>query len=80
MFNVRQCAGIAAPFIATYLPKVTTDWMPFLVMGGASALGGLLSLLLPDTVGSPLPDTMEDVETLKKTSKPVWKCINPMKS
>ena len=46
---------------------------PFYVMGACSVLGGLLALLLPETLGSSLPDTMEDVDNIKKNAKPIWK-------
>jgi len=71
---MARIGGFSAPFIATYLPKVTGAAAPYLVMGGFAILGGLLALLLPETLGSNLPDTMEDVENIKANSKPIWKC------
>ena len=37
-------------------------------------MGGVCSLLLPDTVGFPLPNTFEDVERIKQNSKSFWTC------
>ncbi len=36
--------------------------MAYTIFGVASAVGGVLALLLPETLGSPLPDTFQDVE------------------
>ena len=46
---------------------------PFYVMGSLSVFGGLLALLLPETLGSQLPETIHDVNIIKKNSKPIWK-------
>ena len=40
---------------------------------------GLCALILPDTVGFPLPNTFDDVEEMKKNSKPMWKLYKPSK-
>jgi len=46
-------------------------------MGGVSIFGGFPALLLPETLGSKLPETLQDVEEIKKNGKPFWKCVNP---
>jgi len=73
----RIGGAIPAPYIALYLPNVTNAAMPYLVMGGAAVLGGCLALLLPETLGFKLPETLEDVERMKREQKPIWKCISP---
>jgi len=37
-------------------------WLPGLLFGGLSTAAGLISLLLPETLGRPLPQTIEDIE------------------
>ena len=73
---VRGIGGLAAPYIAFYLPKV---WQkgPMLIMGGTSLFGGILAFALPETLGSKLPEKMEDVKEMKRNSKPMWTCIRP---
>ena len=48
-----------------------------LLMGGSALLGSLLSLVLPETLGATLPERMEDIEEMKKKTKPLCKCVNP---
>jgi len=76
----RIGGAIPAPYIALYLPSVTTAATPFFVMGTMAVIGGLLILLLPETLGSKLPETLEDMEKMKANQKPIWKCVNPCKS
>ena len=33
------------------MPKISYDWLPLVIMGGAAICGGFLSLLLPETLG-----------------------------
>merc|ERR1711971_794551 len=66
----RIGGAIPAPYIALYLPNVTIAAMPFFVMGGMAVIGGLLTLLLPETLGSKLPETLEDVEKMKTNQNP----------
>ena len=65
-----------SPVIGKHL--VTTgmvdEKLPMILFGAFGIVGGLCALLLPDTVGFPLPNTFEDVENIKKNSKPIWKC------
>ena len=74
---MARIGGISSPLIALYLPSVTSPSIPYFLMGGASVFGGFLTLLLPETLGSSLPETMADVDQIKKDGKPFWKCINP---
>ncbi|KAM9788706.1 solute carrier family 22 member 6 [Neosynchiropus ocellatus] len=37
-------------------------WLPGLIYGGAPIISGLAAIFLPETLGSPLPDTIQDVE------------------
>jgi len=71
---IARIGGIAAPQIAINLPKVAGIASPYYVMGGASVVGGLLSLYLPETLGSKLPETMHDVDIIKANSLPFWRC------
>jgi len=38
------------------------SWLPGLVFGILSMAAGLLTLLLPETLGRPLPQTIDDIE------------------
>ena len=48
-----------------YCYKVAGAGAPYYVMGGCSVVGGLLALLLPETLGTNLPETVEDVEHIQ---------------
>ena len=65
-----------SPVIGKYL--VTTgmvdEELPMILFGAFGLVGGLCALVLPDTVGFPLPNTFEDIEHIKKNSKPIWRC------
>ncbi|XP_067845333.1 solute carrier family 22 member 2-like isoform X2 [Heptranchias perlo] len=75
-FAVSVCAalsdigGIAAPFIVYRLAAIWVD-MPLVVFGVIGLISGGLVLLLPETKGLTLPDTIEDVENIRR-----WKtCV-----
>ncbi|KAJ8316719.1 hypothetical protein KUTeg_005729 [Tegillarca granosa] len=60
------CARIgvmAAPYIVDSTKMIKSDFgqsVPLVVFGAASVFAGLLSLLLPETLGQHLPETLED--------------------
>lgn len=37
-------------------------WIPGFIYGAAPILSGLVAVFLPETLGSPLPDTIQDAE------------------
>ena len=37
-------------------------WLPGILFGGLSTAAGLLTLLLPETLNRPLPQTIDDIE------------------
>jgi len=41
-------------------------WLPGILFGGLAIGGSLLTLLLPETLNRPLPQTIEDVENWSK--------------
>ncbi|KAI8471458.1 MAG: major facilitator superfamily domain-containing protein [Monoraphidium minutum] len=61
--QAARVGAIAAPFIILAGEAGGGDAArgPFLAMGGAALLAGLLVFTLPETLGTPLPDTMEDM-------------------
>ena len=73
---VASVGGIAAPYIALYLPNIH-DKMPMWILGGSSVVGGLLAFALPETLGSKLPEKIEDVIQLKDNTKALCSCIRP---
>ncbi|XP_075043838.1 solute carrier family 22 member 6-A-like [Mixophyes fleayi] len=63
--TMARVGGIVAPLV-----KMLGDFYPFLplvIYGGAPIISGLLVYFLPETVNKPLPDTIEDMITGKKT-------------
>ena len=75
--TMARIGAISAPFIVLYLPKVAPDWLSLALMGALTTFGGLLSLLLPETLGFPLPDNFDDLEKIKKNPKSLWTCVDP---
>jgi len=66
---VARVGGILAP----YLKLLGEIWrpLPLIICGALSLTAGLLSLLLPETLNKPMPETIEDGENFgKKSSAP----------
>jgi len=74
--TIARFGAIMAPWVGKYLPDQGSlpDELPLCLFGGFGVLGGLCALLLPDTLGFPLPNTFDDIEDIKKNSKPMWQC------
>jgi len=78
-YTLGRLGSVFAPWVAVYLPGHNSlpEWVPLLIFGIVAIIGSLASLLLPETLGHPLPDNFNDVENMKKYDKPMWKWINP---
>ena len=74
--SVARIGGIAAPYIALYLPDIQKQ-LPMLILGGSSLIGGFMAFALPETLGSNLPEKIDDVRVLKQNQKPLCSCVNP---
>ena len=48
-------------------------------MGSCALIGGLLTLLLPETLGTILPENMDDVENSTLDGKPFFACWSKAK-
>ena len=66
------------PIIGKFLIQLgkIPEELPLCLFGGFGIMGGVCALLLPDTVGFPLPNTFQDVEQIKQNSKSFWTCQN----
>ncbi|KAH8381366.1 hypothetical protein KR093_003477 [Drosophila rubida] len=64
---VARVGGILAP----YLNLLGEIWrpLPLVICGALSLTAGLLSLLLPETLNKPMPETIEDGENFGKSQK-----------
>lgn len=58
--TVARVGSMVAPFVATL--SSTSYWLPPLVFGITPLIGAGLCMLLPDTRGKKLPDTLEEGE------------------
>ncbi|XP_034664553.1 organic cation transporter protein [Drosophila subobscura] len=65
---VARVGGILAP----YLKLLGEIWqpLPLIICGALSLTAGLLSLLLPETLNKPMPETIEDGENFGKNQDP----------
>ncbi|KAI8045773.1 organic cation transporter protein [Drosophila gunungcola] len=65
---VARVGGILAP----YLKLLGEIWrpLPLIICGALSLTAGLLSLLLPETLNKPMPETIEDGENFGKKTEP----------
>ena len=78
---MARVGGMLSPVIGKYLIStgMVDEKLPMILFGAFGIVGGLCALILPDTVGFPLPNTFDDVEEMKKNSKPMWKLYKPSK-
>nr|XP_023017401.1 organic cation transporter protein-like [Leptinotarsa decemlineata] len=64
------CARVGS-IIAPYMNILTHVWqpLPLLIYGSLALMGGILSLVLPETLNKKLPETIEEGEAFGKKSK-----------
>ena len=60
--SADSIGAISAPFIAGL--ESIQSYIPLLVFGGSSLIGGVLAIFLPETLGSLLPQTLEEVNKI----------------
>ena len=59
--------------IALYLgPALNADRLPLFLLGCCALFGGLLSLLLPETLGIPLVASLDDLDGISARTKPFF--------
>lgn len=58
--TVARIGSMVAPFVATL--SQSTPWLPPLAFGIIPLIGAGLCIILPDTRGKKLPDTLEEGE------------------
>ena len=61
---VARLGGFVAPYIASLGSYESSGYVPFLIFGIATLLGGSTAIILPETLGRDLPVTIEDAEEL----------------
>lgn len=64
--TVARIGSMVAPFVATLAH--TSAWLPPLAFGIVPLIGAGLCIILPDTRGKKLPDTLEEGEVWAATS------------
>ncbi|XP_029304063.1 solute carrier family 22 member 6 [Cottoperca gobio] len=57
---IARVGAMVAPMVLLISDQM--PWLPGLIYGGAPILSGVAAIFLPETLGSPLPDTIQDVE------------------
>ena len=68
--TAARVGGVAAPGVVL-LAKLSPP-LPLLVFGVAAFVAGVWLLSLPETMGRPLPETMEDCERGAGAPRPAW--------
>ena len=62
-----RIGAIVSPYIAAL--KIYGMWIPLVIFGANALISGLLILLLPETLGLDLPETVKDALKLGKESE-----------
>jgi OCT family organic cation transporter-like MFS transporter 4/5 len=57
-----RLGALLAPFVP--LLKFVFEFLPLLIFGVFAFVSGLLAILLPETLGKKLPDTIEEAEMI----------------
>ena len=79
---IGACSTVArvGGMMAIMIGLLATYWTPapMLIMGIVAVVAGTLALLLPETVGTKLPETMEDAINIGKNSnRGICTCVCP---
>ncbi|XP_042872134.1 organic cation transporter protein-like [Penaeus japonicus] len=74
--GTMQTLGFASAFASPYIVYSSkySHSLPYIIMGAITVAGGLVCLLLPETLNENLPDTLEDGETFFSGQR---LCYNP---
>ena len=67
-----RVGGVLASQVVHYLPTVTSEEAPMILIGSCAIIAGMLTLLLPETLGSLTIQTVKDVENLNSVAKPFF--------
>lgn len=62
-----RIGGIISPQINAFY--TTVPWLPPLIFGGVCILGGVLTMMLPETTGRPMLNTIEEANKFYKKEK-----------
>ncbi|KAF5908909.1 solute carrier family 22 member 6-like, partial [Clarias magur] len=57
---MARLGAMVAPLVLL-LPETVT-WLPGIIYGGAPVVSGIIAYFLPETLNTPLPDTLQDAE------------------
>ena len=60
--TASKIGALAAPFIGGL--EIFHQSIPLLVFGVSSLIGGVVAVILPETLGAPLPQTLEQVNCM----------------
>ncbi|XP_027207541.2 organic cation transporter protein isoform X1 [Penaeus vannamei] len=60
-----RIGSVLAPFVTDFLGPVL-PWAPSAIFGASSLVAGAATLVLRETLGAPLPDSIADLETIDK--------------
>ena len=55
------------------MPDVTFDALPLIIFGVTNLAAGVLTFWLPETLGSPLVESLDEIYILYQNSKPIYK-------
>ena len=67
-----RVGGLLAPQVVLFLPSITSQHAPMVLMGTCALLGAGLTLWLPETLGSLTVQSVRDVEDLRIVTKPFF--------
>ena len=67
-----RIGGLLAPLVALYLPNFTFETFPLVLFGSASMVSAISALWLPETLGAPLVEELDELRIIREHSKPFF--------